>query len=154
MEEYIVKQYGDDIYVFKELAEVIKVKRNFTWSRKLNSDFFYDNKLILQTTNKMSFLSKQILIEYQNLPFYLELTKQNGKFFLIQENSVLSIRRRYCKNPFHQFFADNELMGYVNSKAFTLNITPIVYRVFFSSNNEELNFKFIILFLILLPPLE
>jgi hypothetical protein len=151
MIEYLIKQYTDDIYVSINNQEFLTVKRKFNILGKLTSRFYQSDKLILETSYDIAFFRKYLVIIIQNLPKQLDLKKVRGIYLLNYENVFLRVKRKYFKNPVYQLYANEELVGEVETKVNGFAESPTRYKVLFYRENE-MNYYLLLLFLMNLSP--
>jgi hypothetical protein len=151
MEEYTVEQFTDDIVVWSNGSEFLKVKRKFDWKGKLASSFIKDGIVILETTYDIFLFRKYLSIKRQNLPVSLSLFKKRGAFYLSFDNNKFKSVRHYLNNPIYTLHNNHNRIGEVTTVLTGLMKTPVVWNVSFEQQ-QYLNFYALLRFLIELPP--
>src|SRR5258705_11805626 len=131
MADLVVKQYTDNILVYKNAIVYLVINRKFNLLGKLTSEFYQEGKLILETGYDIFLFRKFLSIKYQDLPVVISLQKVKGNYVINYRNSLLRVRREYFKNPLYRLYENNNRMGEVLTKINGLTETPIIYNVLF-----------------------
>lgn len=148
---YIIEQFTDDIYVYRESKQYLVVKRRINLMGQVVSTFFQNSNKILETKYDVFLFRKYISIEYQELPYSIALTKSNSKYMLTVENNFLTIKRKYFKNPLFELYLNDRICGIVSTALTGIASTPTVYNVSFYHDSSD-TFYSLLLFLMNLPP--
>ncbi|RPD41898.1 hypothetical protein [Chitinophaga barathri] len=150
--EYLVEQYSDDLIVYRNGVEYIRVKRKFNWGGWLLASYFYKGKEILNTRRRVT-IGLSLRIDNQDLPEHIELVRsKKGKYSLHIADKVLSIKRAFLKNPCYTFLSNDEVKGYVNTATFSMKL-PYTFNVFFQAE-EDINFYLLLFFLMDQAPVD
>ena len=148
---FTIHQHSDDILVFCNEKEFLRVARKFNWWGILRSDFMMDGRKILRTTYDNSFFRVRISILHQGLPQRVYLEKKKGRYGLIAGEQRLTKTKRYFKNPVQELFVDGLLAAQVETDLGLIIGRPTIYTMKVEETPVDPLF-FLLLFLLDLAP--
>ncbi|SHL81322.1 hypothetical protein SAMN05444266_10577 [Chitinophaga jiangningensis] len=131
MNSYRIERYGDDLVVWSNNKQVIKVIRRHNWLGKLKSRFFIDGTCVLTTTYDQAWFRKYLTIKEQHLPVPVSLIKMEDNYLLNIGQNLISFENRIPGNPLFVLTNNGSDIGEVNvvSRGFIKN--PVIYQLEF-----------------------
>jgi hypothetical protein len=149
---YRLEVYVDDLAVFKNDIEFIKVRRQTNWLGNYVNEFSKDGISMLKVVKKGFFETNSIDIVHQELDKQVRFERQKEGFFVLKfDNSTLSVTNptHNKKQTISHLLKDGIIYGEVTTERKWIKLNPIVYDIQFQ-NDDPFNEYFIFLFAITL----
>lgn len=155
--EYIIKQWVEDIYVYKENKLIIQVKKQIKWSGTYILKFYLPDNLILVSSYYVSIFCKRIKIRYSQFDAKLMLIKKEGIRYLKINNDLYGFKWHILKNPACTITKNNIPLGTLfTKKEFDYivigNLKPSIFFFEAQGDSETENLYCLIRLLIEFPP--
>lgn len=150
--EYEIIQHEDDIEVFSEGKDFLKVIRRTKWNGSLISRFYKEDTMILESRCFVFAFYKDLSISYQAMKENMTLIKRKGTYYLAVGDDEFRNKYHFLKNPVYSLLKNNEPCGEVYAVPFGFSLPPFKFKAVFKESEGRAIFA-LLMFLIDLDPI-